>query len=169
MIAYHIIKSIRDGNHVRRWHTRRVHHQETVGEHTANVMAIVFALCHTKPPSSHLMSAVLMHDTAEQWTGDVPATAKWDSPELRGALEELEDRKMLENFLVFPDLTEKERLVLKWADMLDLCYYCLDELRLGNANMAEVFDKGVAYLHQLSPLAVGLQLLDSLEKERNRV
>jgi hypothetical protein len=53
--------------------------------------------------------------------------------------------------------------------MLDLCYYCLDELRLGNANMAEVFDKGVAYLHQLSPLAVGLQLLDSLEKERNRV
>lgn len=169
MIAYHIIKSMRDGNHVRRWHTRRVHHQETVGEHTANVMAIVFALCHAEPPSARLLSAVLMHDTAEQWTGDVPATAKWDSPELRSALDELECRKMLENFLVLPDLTEQERLTLKWADMLDLCYFCLDELRLGNVNMSEVFDKGVAYLKQLPPLTVGLQLLDDLEKERNRV
>jgi 5'-deoxynucleotidase YfbR-like HD superfamily hydrolase len=162
-----MIKTIRKGNAVKRWHTRRMHHYETVGEHTANVLSIVFAL--TGKPSTDLIGAVLIHDTAEQWTGDVPATAKWEMPVLKTYLDALEDKMMEQNMLKMPDITDEERLVLKWADMLDLCYTCLDELNMGNCAIGEVFELGVDYLRKLPPHPVGLKFLDELIKEKKHV
>lgn len=167
MIAHSVIKTFRSGSSVRRWHTRRVHREETVGEHTANVLALVFALSVTNP-SAALIAATLQHDIAEQWTGDVPATAKWDSPELKTALDELEDRKLMEHCMspLSVQLTKKEKLVLKWADMLDLCYYCAGELDMGNSTMKEVFDRGIDFLKTLEPHPIGLQLVEALLKDR---
>jgi 5'-deoxynucleotidase YfbR-like HD superfamily hydrolase len=167
MIAHAMIKTIRKGNSVKRWHTRRMHHYETVGEHTANVLSIVFAL--EGKPSVELIGATLLHDTAEQWTGDVPATAKWEMPFLKDALDALEEKMMLQNMLKLPDLTDEEKLVLKWADMLDLCYTCLDELGMGNRAISEVFELGIDYLKKLPPHPVGLKFLDELIKERKHV
>jgi 5'-deoxynucleotidase YfbR-like HD superfamily hydrolase len=169
MVAHHIIKTIRHGNTVKRWHTRRMHHYETVGEHTANVLTIIFALCHDRNPSAALIGAALMHDTAEQWTGDVPATAKWEMPILKENLDALEEKMMAQNWLKSPNLTEEEKLTLKWADMLDLCYTCVGELSMGNRTISEVFDRGVEYLKGLAQHKVGLQLLEDLLKERKYV
>ena len=166
MIAHEVIKTIRAGNSVTRWHTRRMHKYETVGEHTANVLSIVFALSGDANPSPELIGATLLHDTAEQWTGDVPATAKWEMPILKDNLDTLEEKMMSQNSLKTPQLTDEERLTLKWADMLDLCYTCLGELDMGNRTISEVFERGVEYLRGLTPHPVGLKLLDSLIKER---
>lgn len=169
MIAHHMVKTIRHGNTVKRWHTRRMHHYETVGEHTANVLTIIFALCQDRNPSTNLIGAALMHDTAEQWVGDVPATAKWESPALKEALDALEEKKLSDNWIHIPEITDDEYLVLKWADMLDLCYTCLIELDMGNRDMSDVFNLGVEYLKKLDPHPVGLDLLDALVKERRHV
>lgn len=169
MIAHSVIKVIRSGNSVTRWHTRRMHKYETVGEHTANVLSIVFALCGNDTPSPDLIGATLLHDTAEQWTGDVPATAKWYMPSLKQNLDDLEVDMMAENMLHVPAITDDEKLVLKWADMLDLCYTCLGELEMGNRAISEVFDRGVEYLKGLTPHPVGLKLLEELIKERRHV
>lgn len=169
MIAHSVIKVVRAGNSVTRWHTRRMHKYETVGEHTANVLSIVFALCGTENPSPNLIGATLLHDTAEQWTGDVPATAKWYMPVLKQNLDDLELDMMSENMLHVPTITDDEKLVLKWADMLDLCYTCLGELEMGNRTVSEVFDRGVEYLKGLTPHPIGLKLLDELIKERRHV
>jgi len=169
MIAHSVIKVVRTGNSVTRWHTRRMHKYETVGEHTANVLAIVFALCGNVNPSPELIGATLLHDTAEQWTGDVPATAKWHMPVLKENLDALENAMMLENMLHTPKLSDEEKLTLKWADMLDLCYTCLGELEMGNRTISEVFDRGVEYLKGLTPHPVGLKLLEELIKERRHV
>jgi 5'-deoxynucleotidase YfbR-like HD superfamily hydrolase len=143
-----------------------MHKYETVGEHTANVLSIVFALSGDANPSPELIGATLLHDTAEQWTGDVPATAKWEMPILKDNLDTLEEKMMSQNSLKTPQLTDEERLTLKWADMLDLCYTCLGELDMGNRTISEVFERGVEYLRGLTPHPVGLKLLDSLIKER---
>ena len=169
MLAHEVIKTVRTGNSVTRWHTRRMHKYETVGEHTANVLTIVFALCGSDQPSPELISATLLHDTAEQWTGDVPATAKWEMPILKENLDALEEKMMAQNWLKSPNLTEEEKLTLKWADMLDLCYTCLGELSMGNRTISEVFDRGVEYLKGLAQHKVGLQLLEDLLKERKYV
>lgn len=167
MIAHQVVKTIRAGNAVTRWHTRRMHRYETVGEHTVNVLAIVYALAGT--PSPDLIGATLLHDTAEQWTGDVPATAKWEMPTLKENLDALEEKMMHQNMLSVPDITEDEKIVLKWADMLDLCYTCLDELNMGNRSISEVFDRGIEYLKGLPPHPIGLKFLEELLKERRHV
>ena len=166
MLPHEVIKTVRYGNQVVRWHTRPMHRRETVGEHTANVLAIVFALCGGDNPSTDLISATLLHDTAEQWTGDVPATAKWEMPVLKENLDELEEKMMHKNWLRSPELTDEEKLTLKWADMLDLCYTCMGELRMGNRTISEVLDRGIDYLKGLTPHPVGLQLLEAIVKER---
>lgn len=166
MLANEVIKTVRAGNSVTRWHTRKMHKYETVGEHTANVLTIVFALCGDENPSAELISATLLHDTAEQWTGDVPATAKWEMPILKENLDALEEKMMAQNWLKTPRLTAEEALTLKWADMLDLCYTCLGELDMGNRTISDVFERGVEYLRGLTPHPVGLKLLEDLIKER---
>ena len=166
MLAHEVIKTIRAGNSVTRWHTRKMHKYETVGEHTANVLTIVFALCGDKNPSPELISATLLHDTAEQWTGDVPATAKWEMPLLKENLDALEEKMMRQNWLKVPRLTSEEELTLKWADMLDLCYACMSELDMGNRTISDVFERGVEYLRGLTTHQVGLKLLEDLIKER---
>lgn len=169
MIAHQIIKTVRAGNQVKRWHTRRMIQDETVGEHTANVLALVFALSSDSTPSTALISATLLHDTAEQWTGDIPATAKWSSKALKEAADELEDDKMRENYLtpMIDEITDKEYIILKWADMLDLCYFCLNEMQMGNMQAAEIYQNGVECLHRMEPIPVGVKLLKELEIERN--
>jgi 5'-deoxynucleotidase YfbR-like HD superfamily hydrolase len=169
MLANEVIKTMRYGNQVTRWHTRPMIRRETVGEHTANVLAIVFALCGGDTPSPELIGATLMHDIAEQWTGDVPATAKWEMPVLKENLDDLEDKMMRQNWLKSPKLTDEEKLTLKWADMLDLCYTCLVELDMGNRTISEVFERGVDYLRGLTPHPTGLKLLEELVKERRHV
>ena len=169
MLAHEVIKTVRYGNQVARWHTRPMIRRETVGEHTANVLAIVFALCGDENPSPALISATLLHDTAEQWTGDVPATAKWEMPILKENLDELERKMMTQNWLRVPELTDEEKLTLKWADMLDLCYTCLAELNMGNRTISEVFERGVEYLRGLTPHQAGLKLLEDVIKERRHV
>jgi len=166
-VPHSVIQTVRNGNSVKRWHTRRMLTTDTVGEHTANVL-IILLMIHPNPSKS-LIYATLLHDTAEQWTGDVPATAKWQSPQLKGACDELETQMLADNYLTIPYLTDEEALTLKWADMLDLLYRCLDEIELGNSTMREVFDRGVNYLRTLKEHKQGLILLENLIKERKYV
>ena len=159
-IPHNIIKVARNGNAVKRWHTRRMLTSDSVGEHTANVLAIIFAL--DSHPSRSLLHAALYHDIAEQWTGDIPATAKWRSARLKSACDSLEDDMMLENSIKVPALEGEERLTLKWADMLELLYRCFDEIELGNSTMHAVFKTGVEYLGTLEEHPRGILILNQL-------
>jgi len=166
-IPHNIIKAARNGNAVKRWHTRRMLTSDSVGEHTANVLAIIFAL--DSHPSRNLLQAALYHDIAEQWTGDVPATAKWRSGRLKQACDALEEEMMLENSIQVPRLETEEWLTLKWADMLELLYRCFDEIELGNSTMHKVFNTGVEYLGKLDEHPRGVLLLNQLLQDYKHV
>ena len=139
-----VSKAIR-GAAVKRFHTIPTIGEETVGTHSFGVAMMVLAITEQKA-SANLLRAALFHDIAEQVTGDSPFTAKKAFPLLKSTLEIVEeDWNRKEGFHV--DLTPKDYNALKWADMLQLLWYCKTQRDLGNTNMDRIFCNGVNFLN----------------------
>lgn len=158
---YRKILNHRLSNDVLRHHTMPPIKPETVGHHSAGVAILCIAISELKP-SVNLLMAALLHDMHEYKTGDVPAPAKWDSPELAAALHQLEKRYD-DHFMPYPCLlTDYEQRVLKQADMLDLCFKAKEEMRMGNQMYSLVFNRGMKYLREHNPLPVTITFLEEL-------
>lgn len=156
-----LFRSCRAGTRVKRYHTVDTMVGETVGHHSANV-AILCVLLSEQKPSANLLMAALTHDLAERGTGDVPATAKWDSPLLAIALKEAEEQY---NIKFHKGLTEEEDRVLKQADMLDLCFKALEEIKMGNSEFLPILRRGLGWLRGHNPLVTTSRILRELQHE----
>ncbi len=161
--AISTIQRYRNGNRVKRFHTVDTLVGETVGHHSAN-MAILCVLLSEDKPSVALLMAALTHDMAEQFTGDIPATAKWASDPLKEALDAMERRFDRYWFNSSP-LTPRECKVLKQADMLDLCFKALEEINMGNNQFRPILARGIDYLRTNEPLPATKQLLKEISHE----
>ena len=158
---YQKILNHRKSNDVLRYHTIPPIKSETVGHHSAGVAILCIAISELKP-SIQLLMAALLHDMHESKTGDIPAMAKWDSPELASALHQLEKRYD-SHFMPFPNLlTDYEQRVLKQADMLDHCFKAKEEMRMGNQQYSQVFNRGMKYLRDHNPLPITITFLEEL-------
>lgn len=126
------VKLWRAAARVARFHTVPTIRGQSVGEHTFGLLAILTEIC---TPSALLLKAALAHDAPECITGDVPAPAKWLHVELEDALRLVEGRLKREYDLIF-GLDPRETRLLKFADMLELSIYSLEEVDMGNRHMA---------------------------------
>jgi 5'-deoxynucleotidase YfbR-like HD superfamily hydrolase len=136
---------LREGFMVRRYHTAgHVAKEETVGHHTCNVLAILFHLFDDAPPL-YLIRHALHHDAAEVMTGDIPATAKWKFPALAKAAEEAEAQTARDMGLEIKELDPLHRDLLKYADMMDLCFKSVEELTSGNEAFQHILGNGLTY------------------------
>ena len=153
------VRQLRAGIWVKRFHTLDLIVPETVGHHSCNVALLVTIIADEF--SGELMRAALNHDLAEQHTGDVPATAKWQSPRLAKTLKRLEQF----HFPYPEELTAYETRVLKQADMLDLCFKALEEVQMGNAPLETVLLRGITWLKEHEPLQTVLELVKEIERE----
>lgn len=138
------IKHAIRGGAVKRFHTVPTIKEETVGEHSFGVAMMVLAITNHKA-SAELLRAALFHDMAEQTTGDSPYTAKRAFPMLKCLLESVEESWEKDNGFHI-DLNERDRNLLKAADMMQLLWRCKLERDLGNTNMDRVFNNGVYFL-----------------------
>lgn len=133
----------REAAQVKRGHTYFSFQQDTVGVHSFNMLNLLFAL-HPEP-SSNLIRAVLFHDIAERYAGDIPGPAKRASPELKKASQALE--ASVENALdMHVDLSEDERRWLKGVDKLEFYMWASEEAAMGNyqvAGKAEAMKEGL--------------------------
>jgi len=157
--AFRNISYIRKGMNVQRFHTTNLIVGETVGHHSANVAMLCMQIlpeCRVE-----LVAAALSHDLAEQYTGDVPAQAKWASASLKAALDNMEDQYQRFSY----DLTANELRVLKQADMLDLCFKCLDELHMGNRTVLPMLHRGIHWLRHNNPFTVTNYLIREIQHE----
>lgn len=133
---------------VRRYHTvDHVGAGQSIADHSWGVAVLVDQICEsmTYRASADLYRAALYHDVAERWTGDVPATTKWDHPDLKDALDKIENNYEKRVGIV-ADLDEDEKKILKTADMLELCFWSVRQLRMGNKNFGVIFSRGIAWL-----------------------
>ena len=156
------ILHFRAGMAVQRYHTVNLIVRETVGHHSCNVAWLVTQLTDT--PSRALIQAALLHDAEEIHTGDVPATTKWRSKMLRDSLDDLEHFYRMDVGLAMPVITENEKVILKQADMLDLCFKMVEELSMGNQQCANILSRGTTYLWENQPLPQTKELLLKLEE-----
>ena len=142
-INYEKIETIYDAQFINRYHTVPLGGlRQTVGAHSYAVVVLLDQLWDNC--SKSLLLSALYHDVPEIVLGDIPATAKWEYPELKKAFKKAEDKVAKDLGIDFV-LTTKELNKLKMADMLELVMYC-HKLNDSNPRMKIIMQTGVNYL-----------------------
>ena len=142
-INYDKIETIYDAQFINRYHTVPLGGlRQTVGAHSYAVVVLLDQLWDNC--SKSLLLSALYHDVPEIVLGDIPATAKWEYPEVKKAFKKAEDKVAKDLGINFV-LTERETNRLKMADMLELVMYC-HKLNDSNPRMKLIMQTGVNYL-----------------------
>lgn len=135
------IKLAREAMYVKRCHTVMHIGEYNVGFHTGNMLLLLRMLypeCRKE-----LIWAIVEHDIPERLTGDIPSPSKWAGVVNRAALDQLEEQ--INNWLLDGHsalgLTQEEAYWLLGIDLLELHFWCLDQMSFGNMNV--VFMKGI--------------------------
>ena len=134
----------RSAYRVKRYHTWDVIHQQTSGEHSAQVWRILKAIWPDAP--AHVLEHAMTHDIGEKVAGDPPYPVKASDPELKARLDALEEAGHLQMCLPwhFPPpvkLAPLEQTIFKLAEYIEMWEYGLDELTLGNRGARLVCDR----------------------------
>lgn len=141
---------MRNAAAVKRYHTTRTLRTQTTGEHSAGVAAIIMCIC--PEPSANLLMAAIKHDTPELATGDLPATAKWENPQLAAQLAISEETFLRKHDIDMPLLSAEEGRMLKFADYGELVFWVLEEIALGNNFAWPMLKRGIDALKELGPI-----------------
>ena len=152
--------------HVKRYHTIQTIGNQSVAEHSFHVAMLCLEICKLNNVDcpAELLKAALFHDLPEYKTGDVPATAKWGSPGLKTLLDSLED-DVISEYGLEVYLTIEEATILKYADILELVMYCVDQMNLGNRNARIIASRGLVFANILPYNAGARQLLATIQGE----
>jgi 5'-deoxynucleotidase YfbR-like HD superfamily hydrolase len=162
-----MIKEIRNGFQVRRYHTCRRLQTETVGHHSANIQAIIIKV--DPAASRELLIAALFHDVAEYYTGDVPYPYKRDNPGVKKELDADEGIWMRKHSIPQPMITPKEAALLKFADMMELVLTSIEELNMGNQYAKAEIDAGEDYIRNMDIPESWMRIAEALVQEAKDV
>ena len=155
-------------SHVRRWHSNPdlCDTNDTDAAHQGRVALLVLSLF---PDASRtLLCHAITHDQGEVGPGDVSYEAKRRIPTLAEIAAEEEAREIRAQGLKFPDLTEKEKRVLKLCDHLDAWLWMMRHAR----HLAKRDDWKTQRIHMLAEAAwMGVQpeVIALLNAEEGRV
>jgi 5'-deoxynucleotidase YfbR-like HD superfamily hydrolase len=107
---------MREGGGVKRHHTYKMVGEDTVGNHTFNMLNLL--LVFQPDASSNLIKAVLWHDIAERFVGDTPSPVKKNFPAIKEALRQAEE-VVNERLGIKVELTPEEDSWLHGVDKLE--------------------------------------------------
>ena len=137
--------------------------EETVGHHSHGVALLISIMF----PESHynIIYAALLHDLAEQVTGDIPSPQSRklkEDPSFKSKYEKIEDEILEKNSLPLPKLNETEKLTLKFADIMHGALTCIQEMRLGNntQQIKHVYNTYIDYAYDLIGLCMNRSIPD---------
>lgn len=145
-----IVLHQRDAAAVKRYHVKRTLRQQTVGEHTFGVLMLLRMVLpddYDPDKTAVLLVATMHHDLPELVTGDIPAPVKRRFPALNSLLDQIECSA--DNLYFDFPLTAEEKVMLKWADTMELVLWCMEERELGNRNMDRTISRALGYIGEL--------------------
>lgn len=128
---------IRQAGGVRRYHTEPMLPPQRVDSHSWQGAQICLVLW---PDRVNVAMAMLNHDTGELASGDLPAPAKWYNPKLKVEAEHVEVMARVAMGTHY-ELDADDELRLKFADSVELMWYCGDQYRSGNQFAKEIYWK----------------------------
>ena len=135
------IYNVRMAGRIRRLHIRPMNGEQNVAAHTWGLAMILLDI-HPDVSKEGLVFA-LRHDVAEVSTGDIPANVKWANPKLDEMLEKQEKAFMHRmgwlHKLRGPN-AERDAFYIKMADRIELVFYCLEEMYMGNFMLTDVYE-----------------------------
>jgi len=158
------MKGVRAGGNVKRWHTVPTIQNQTVGHHSWGVAII----CHVLWPncSRDLLVAALQHDLAEHIVGDAPFPAKRTFIKLGQALAEAERIVSVDLGLDCEyglNISDSEKLHI--ADMMEVLWFALEEISMGNTEFRMIFKRGLKYLNTKKLDNPTADMIDNLESQ----
>lgn len=134
--ADNVTTSQRMGGEVLRYHTWPTVRQQTVMDHTGNVIRIYYMIFGDVPPE--VTAYLLFHDLPEVKVGDPPHPIKLHNPPLKAVYDDLEDAA-LEDMVgeeramrILGEVNDTERLRMKACDLLEMAEFAHVEMCLGN-------------------------------------
>lgn len=132
----------RDAADVLRYHTKRTIRQQTVGQHSFNMLMLVQQV--VPDCRKEVLLAIMHHDLPELKTGDIPGPIKRVHPSLGPLLDQIEEG-LYPLFKPF-GLREDEEKLLKWADRMEGCLWCMEEVRMGDTFCARTAEKYMTWI-----------------------
>lgn len=139
-MLFETLKLIFKSSNVKRYHIHPVIGEQNIAHHSWRLVMLLYYIVGN--PSGNLIKAALLHDVPEVVTGDTPYTAKKLSIDLKRALDQMEQAFLSNNDLEII-LFDNEKSILKMCDMLELIWFCREQIDLGNANFTSMFDRGM--------------------------
>lgn len=142
------IKLARESAEVRRFHTSRVISEQTIAQHTFNMLSMLRILYPDAPPS--LFWAIHEHDIPERYTGDVPSTAKWAGLMNKSIVDRLERQinAILFGCSATEMLDEEELKWLNGLDLLELICFCKDQITIGNVALQKMYERATLFMKE---------------------
>lgn len=112
-----------------RYHNRPTAQRQTVGEHTWRVLVIYTELFGM--PRAEVYKYIIYHDVPEIVTGDIPFLPKRRYPTLKHDLTAIENEVLRDLSIELPKLLEEEKKQIKVADLLEMLFWAVDDVRIG--------------------------------------
>lgn len=139
---------IRGAARVKRFHTQPIIGENTVGQHTFNVIGLICACVPPQALRPQLLQAALLHDVPERVAGDVPSPTKRSAPGLKQAMDSFESKVLREAGIadMADYLSATELDWLKLADSLDGFLFCVEQMQMGNQSNNDAAANFSAYV-----------------------
>lgn len=143
-----VLAQSRLAGQVIRYHTWPVHRQQSVGEHTWQILRLYWLIFG--PPSSQVTTSILWHDAGELCTGDPPFPFKSRNPNLKAMIDALEEEAVeIMGGNPRPALSGEEKRRVKACDLIDMVEYGLHEYNLGNKYAEPIIQDVTEAVHNL--------------------
>ncbi len=149
------ILALREAGEVERAHGTPHHGEYSVAKHCYNMACMLHVLYNEHPAPGieavnrlRLFEAILLHDFAERWTGDLPAPVKWAFPEVKAALNVATVATHDVFGLKRVALKEADRWWLKALDIGELYLWCCDQLAMGNTHVKQYMENCTTWVNE---------------------
>ena len=156
-ILYDRLSWLYNGTETRRFHGRRMVHEQTVGEHSLRMCLLLLCVNEWSKDASarsttdmfRLLRAAVLHDLAEHVLGDIPAPTKHEL-NIHKEVDKLESELLMTaGGLPVEALSLELQTRLKFVDCLDGMMTCVRERELGNTTLWDVYGQYSRYLGML--------------------
>jgi 5'-deoxynucleotidase YfbR-like HD superfamily hydrolase len=131
MISNQVRSDPRLAGLVKRYATWPTLTQQSVGEHSWQVLRIYMEIFGPPPPE--ITWYITHHDTPELKVGDPPFPLKKNNPSLKKIYDKLEEGAIFEITGQFmPEISEGQRTMVKICDLLEMWEFGIHEWMMGN-------------------------------------
>ena len=138
-----LVQRMREASRVERSHTMPHHGSYSVGQHSFDMLTLLISLY--PDCSKELMVAVMFHDLAERWTGDIPQPAKLSDGEFGKRLAQVEAR-VSKRLGWTVQLDEQDRFWLVGLDVVEYHLWAKEQIAMGNQNAQTALARTVVWL-----------------------